>query len=66
MLAVLIFGLPTWSADEGPVQAFGGWWRERTEAARDLVESASDSAQRGLESLWNENESGSVEPDTAD
>jgi hypothetical protein len=66
MLLLLVFGPPTWSAAESPVQAFDGWWRERTGAARELIESAGASAQRGLESLWNENESDSVEPDTAD
>jgi hypothetical protein len=66
MLALLIFGLPTWSAAESPVRAFDSWWRERTEAAIGIIESASESAQRGLDSLWNENESGGVEPDTAE
>ena len=66
MLALLVFGLPTWSAAESPVSAFDSWWRERTEAALEFIESASESAQRGLDSLWNETESGSVEPDTAE
>lgn len=66
MLALLIFGLPTWSAAESPVHAFDSWWREQTEAALEIFESASESTQRGFESLWNERESGGVEPDTAD
>jgi hypothetical protein len=66
MLALLIFGLPSWSAAESPVQAFDSWWREQAEAARELIESASESAQRGIDMLWNENESGDVEPDTND
>jgi hypothetical protein len=48
------------------VRAFDSWWRERTEAAFGIIESASESAQRGLDTLWNENESGGVEPDTAE
>ena len=66
MLALLVFGLPSASTAESPLRAFDSWWRDRTEAARDLIESASESAQRGLDSLWNENESGSVEPDDTD
>ena len=66
MLALLIFGLPTWSAAESPVRAFDSWWREKTEAALEVIESASESAQRGFDAVWNENESDSVEPDTTD
>jgi len=66
MLALMIFGLPSPSTAESSMLAFDGWVRGRAEAARDLLENASESAQRSLESLWNENESGVVEPDTTD
>jgi hypothetical protein len=66
MLALLIFGLPAAPTAEGPVRAFDSWWRESTAAAREMIESASESAQRGLDSIWNENEPGDVEPDTSD
>jgi anti-sigma factor RsiW len=64
MLALLVFGLP--STTESPVRAFDSWWRNRTDAARELIENASESAQRGLDSLWNENGSGGVVPDNSD
>ena len=66
MLALLIFGLPSASTSEIPVRAFDSWWRDRTEAARELIENAGESARRGIDALWNENGSGAVEPDTAD
>ena len=66
MLALLIFGMPSAPTAKGPVRAFDSWWRESTEAAREMIESASESAQRGLDSVWNESEPGDVEPGTSD
>ncbi len=62
-LALLIFGLPSASTAESPVRALDSVLRAGTGAAREFIESASESAQRGLDNLWNEIESDSVEPD---
>jgi len=66
MMALMIFGLPSASTAESPVRAFDSWWRGRTDAARQLIENASESAQRGFDSLWNESGAGDVEPDNPD
>jgi hypothetical protein len=63
MLALTVFGLPSWSAAEHPVREFDGWLRNRTGAARALIENASETAQRGLDSLWNQIDPGDVEPE---
>jgi hypothetical protein len=66
MLALLIFGMPSWSASESSVESFEDWWRERADAARELIEGAGDTAWDGLRSLGNENGSGNVEPGNTD
>lgn len=61
MLALTIFGLPSWSAAESPVRAFDGWLRNRTDEAQALIENASETAQRGFDSLWNQIDRNDVE-----
>jgi hypothetical protein len=66
MLALLIFGMPSWSASESTVESFEDWWRDRADVARELIKDAGDTAWDGLRSLGNENGSGNVEPGNTD